>query len=90
MRNKYKKMPNFKKDIKDFLLSEEGKIIKKNIIKIGVSLATLSMMFPAKSGFAYHENSFKSTGGTGGGGYHHSHGAHGSHGSHGSHTSVQW
>jgi hypothetical protein len=40
-----KKLPSLKKEIKDFLLSEEGKISKKDIAKIGVSLAAISLLF---------------------------------------------
>ncbi len=76
------KLPKIKKDIKDFLLSEEGKMAKKDIAKIGISLAFLSMVFnPTQaaghgSGLADDSSS---------GGHHYSHASHGSHGSHGSH-----
>lgn len=49
-----KKLPSIKKDIKDFLLSEEGKITKKNIAKLGISLAILGMMLQPQSAQAQH------------------------------------
>jgi hypothetical protein len=51
-----KKLPLIRKDIKDFLLSEEGKISKKNIAKIGVSLAILGMMLQPQDAQAGHNN----------------------------------
>lgn len=78
-------LPKIKKDIKDFLLSEEGKMTRKDIAKLGISLAALSLFLPAE-GFAQHTNTFFATGQGG----HTSHSSHASHGSHGSHTSVQW
>lgn len=41
---KKNKFPNIKKELKDFLLSEEGKISSKDIAKIGMSLAVMSML----------------------------------------------
>lgn len=78
-------LPKFKKNIKDFLLSEEGKIAKKDIAKIGMSLAVLSLMFPSQVA-AQHTNTFFSTG-QGGHTSHSSHASHASHASHGSHDS---
>lgn len=64
-----KNLPSFKKDIKDFVLNEEGKISKKNIAKIGISLAILEMMFepmaqagPSHSSHASHSSGLFSTG----------------------------
>lgn len=97
------KIPNLKKEIKDFLLSEEGKISKIDVAKIGISLAVLSMMFQSKivsaghsssiphsSGAVGHSNQFlfSGSGGHDSGPPHISHGVHASHGSHGSH--AQW
>lgn len=48
-RKKSKKLPQIKKDIKDFLLNEEGKITKKNIAKLGISLSVLGMMLDPQS-----------------------------------------
>ena len=79
------KLPVFRKKIKDFLLSEEGKITKKDIIKIGTSLAFLAMMFTPTQAIAQaqHTNYFF----TEGRGGHHSHASHASHGSHSAHSS---
>jgi hypothetical protein len=86
------KLPSIKKEIKDFLLSEEGKITKKDIVKIGMSLAVLSMLFTPEtaaaghhSGLCNHQNYFHQEGQRGG---HHSLSPHCSHSSHGSHG--QW
>lgn len=89
---KKNKLPRIGKNIKDFLLSEEGKITKKDVVKIGMFLAVLSLMPPseAKAGSGPHSNSFYTTpnasGGTGGHTSHTSHASHSSHGSHGSHS----
>lgn len=53
---KKRRIPKIKKDIKDFLLSEEGRISKKNVAKIGISLALLSTMIDPKSANAQHQN----------------------------------
>lgn len=53
---KKKKMPSIKKDIKKFLLSEEGKIDKKIIAKLGLSLAALGMLFDSEHAYADHTN----------------------------------
>lgn len=98
--------PSFKKEIKDFLLSEEGKISKKNIAKMGISLAALSLMFkadtseaghsssvPHSSGTPTHTNGFYFLGATSRGGHNSDmpHSSHNSHASHGSHGSHgQW
>lgn len=82
---KEKKIPKIKKDIKDFLLSEEGKITKKDLVKIGMGLAVLSLMFPSPAA-AGHTNAFFASGQGG----HTSHSSHGSHGSHGNHSRGGW
>lgn len=38
-----KKIPQIKKNIRGFLLSEEGNIEKKKLLKMGMSLATISL-----------------------------------------------
>jgi hypothetical protein len=101
-KNTRKPAKKTKKHLEDFLLSEEGKIKKKDLAKLGVSLATLATMFhdmpeaeaqtshantsPHYSGFAYGTNT--PTDG------HHSVLGHNNvtiHGSHGSHASHgQW
>lgn len=70
------RIPALKKEIKDFLLSEEGKITKKDIAKIGLSLAILGLMLPSEA--AAHNNFFFDSDRGG----HYSHSSHNSHGSH--------
>ena len=79
-------LPAIKKDIKNFLLSEEGKVSKNNMIKIGMGLAVLGSMmgFSASTASAGHDSGFFNEPNRGG---HSSHGAHGSHGSHHAHSS---
>jgi len=84
-----KKFPQIKKDIKDFLLSEEGKVSKKNIAKLGVSLAVLAVIFEPEAAAAHNSSLF--TSGTGGHTSAHSnHSNHGNHGNHGNHSSGGW
>ncbi len=83
MAKKIRKTTKVRKDIKEFLLSEEGKITKKDIAKIGTGLALVSMLFAPESAPAAHANSFYTTG-QGGHVSHSSHGSHASHASHGS------
>jgi len=56
-KKKPKRLPTLKKNIKDFLLSEEGKITKKDIAKMGLSLTVLSLMFPSEAP-AQHSSTF--------------------------------
>jgi len=62
------KLPQIKKDIKDFILNEEGKISQKNIVKLGISLAILGVSLRpenVQAGHASHDshsNAFFSTG----------------------------
>jgi hypothetical protein len=35
--------PNMRKDIKDFLLKEEGNMIKKDVVKMGIGLLIVSL-----------------------------------------------
>jgi hypothetical protein len=91
-----------KKKLEDFLVSEEGRIRKKDLAKLGVSLATLATMFQetpevgaqtVHSNFNPHNSGFGYDISTPGEGHHSVLGhnnvtAHGSHGSHGSHG--QW
>ena len=92
-KNRAKKvLPSIKKDIKYFLLSEEGKVSKKNIIKIGLGLAALGSLVNSASQAAVgpsipeHQSSFYNDATSGKHGSHGSHGSHSSHGSHGSHS----
>lgn len=73
-----KSLPKIKKDIKDFLLSEEGKISKKNIAKLGISLAVLGMMLQPEISEAQH---FSTCFSTGRGGHSSTHTNHANHGS---------
>jgi len=63
MRRKKKKgvaLPQIKKEIKDFLMDEEGKISKKDIAKLGVSLAVLGFMLQPEFAQAAHTNTYGS------------------------------
>ena len=86
--------PVIKKQLKDFMMDEEGKITKKDIAKLGVSLAVLGMMMqPGLVNAQYtniltgHASSIDSTG--------HSSSAthtntHANHSNHGNHSSGGW
>ncbi|HAJ56632.1 MAG TPA: hypothetical protein DCL35_02555 [Candidatus Omnitrophica bacterium] len=84
-----KLMPKIKKDILDFCFSEEGKISKKTVAKLGLTMAMLSASVKALE--ACHgsgtstANAFFSAGQGGhqSGTTHASHPSHTSHGSHG-------
>lgn len=86
------KVPKLKNEIKNFLLSEEGKITKNNILKTGLLLTALNAMLTPEEGLSQvHVNGFfdgpNASGGLGGHTSHTSHSSHGSHGAHGSHGS---
>lgn len=89
MKRKSQKKP-VKTDLTRYLTSEEGKIVKANVVKMAVALgivglAAQEVMAGHTSG---HNNSLHNAG-SGGGAYHSSgHASHASHGSHGSHG--QW
>lgn len=53
-KQKFKGYPVMKKNFKDFLMNEEGKITKKDIAKLGVSLAVLGMMMQPGIANAQH------------------------------------
>ena len=77
------KLPKIRKEIKDFLTNEEGKITEKKITKIGIILGSLAIMVHPDSAIAQtHVSSMFDTG-TGG---HSSHSSHASHSSHSSHS----
>ena len=81
MKEKYNKhLPKIKKDLKDFLTSEEGKIVEKNAVKLAISLIAVAGVL---SGVMKPED-------VQGACTHTSHGSHGSHGSRGSHCSGGW
>ena len=87
-KNSVKKTPQLKKNLKSFLLSEEGKISKKQIVKVGLGLAAASLILdPKKAMPQTHSNTFFATG-EGGHDSHSSHASHGAHGSHGSHGAT--
>lgn len=43
-------VPRISKEVKDFLMDDEGKIQKKDIVRLGVSLAMLGMVAHAEAG----------------------------------------
>lgn len=53
--NKHK-LPIFRKKISDFILNEEGKITKQNIVKIGLYLLVLRTVLEPGLARADHEN----------------------------------
>lgn len=89
-------LPQLKKDIIDFLLSEEGKVTEKKIAKVGISLGVLALM--ARPGDALatgghgsspaHTSDFTTVTSPPGG--HYSHASHASHGSHSNHSAGGW
>jgi hypothetical protein len=91
-----KKVPLVKRDIKDFLFSEEGNISKKNIAKIGVSLAVLGVMLEPQSAHAQHtshsshSNSFFGGGHSSSTGHSSAHANHSNHGNHDAHGNGGW
>lgn len=77
MKNESKKIPLIKKNLKNFLLSEEGKMTKRDIVKMtAVVVAVASVVGVATKA----NDSFAAC----------NHASHGSHGSHGSHSSGGW
>ena len=52
-KNKKRKIPQIKQDIKDFLSKEEGNMIKKDVVKMGLGLLALSIGL--KSGMSANE-----------------------------------
>jgi hypothetical protein len=86
-------IPQLKKDIKYFLMNEEGKVSKKNIAKIGITLAALGVALEPMNALAQHSshNSHNNVFITGGNGGHSSTTVHSnSHSNHGSHSSGGW
>jgi len=91
-------IPIIKKDLKSFLTSEEGKITKKNIVKLGMALFIASQVFQQSITKGVENIKFKDTSidttnnklafsSHRSHSSHTSHASHSSHGSHGSHTS---
>ena len=91
-----KQKRKFSDDISRFLSSEEGKIIKSDVVKaavvLGIAASALGGITEQADAVANHGNYFHSSGVQSGhiSGHasHASHGSHSSHGSHGSHG--QW
>lgn len=77
-----KMFPKVRKDIKDFLISEEGRVSEKQIARVALLLIYMSLMASPDQAMAQHSN-YMFTSGTGG---HVSHTSHASHGSHASHN----
>lgn len=71
-----KNIPKIKKELKKFLVSEEGKIVEKSAVKLGITLFAVAGMM---SGI------MKPTDVNAACSSHNNHGSHNSHGSHGSH-----
>ena len=84
---KEKKLPSLKKNLRNFLTSEEGKISKRKVssmagasIGVGMGIAALLMMVKSTEAACTHSSHGSHSS-------HASHNSHGSHGSHGSHAS---
>lgn len=77
------KFPQIKKDIKDFLLSEEGKVSKKNIAKIGMSLTVLGLLLQPESAQAQHTSNLFAGNPGANSGHSSTHANHSNHGNHG-------
>lgn len=90
MKKKVNRLPNIKKDIKGFLLSEEGKIDKKNLAKIGLSLMILKMMLGPGAAYADHRSNYKAHTSAWSGTGHNSNAPHSSHDRHSPHDSGGW
>ena len=94
-KNKNVALPQIKKEIKDFLMDEEGKISKKDIAKLGVSLAVLGFMLQPEMALAQHDNqytghlsSFASVGHLSTAHHTNTHANHANHSNHSSHSSY--
>ena len=89
---KNNKIPIIKKNIEAFLLSEEGKISKKSIIKAGLVLFLLSAASASqvKDASALGHTSYGIHTSAGSTNTHCNHTSHASHGSHSSHSVGGW
>jgi len=67
-------LPEIKKELKTFLMSEEGKIVEKNAVKLGVSLIAIAGILGGVMGPKDVQAACTHT----------------SHGSHGSHSRGGW
>ncbi len=93
-RKKTAALPQIKKEIKDFLMDEEGRISKKDIAKLGLSLAVLGFMLQPEISLAQHHNnytshisSFAATGHLSTSKHQNTHYNHSNHGNHSNHSS---
>jgi hypothetical protein len=77
MKKESKNLPLIKKNLKTFLLSEEGKMTKKDIVKMTAVVIAVAGVLSVS---AKPTDSFAQC----------NHGSHGSHGVHGSHSSGGW
>ncbi len=85
-------LPAIAKEIGDFFSDEEGRVSKKDVTRLGVSLAVLGMMLKANESFADtvhtntypgHNSAFDAMG-------HNSMAIHSNHASHSSHSNGSW
>lgn len=90
-----KLLPKVKKEIKDFCFSEEGRISKRTLVQLGLTLAMFGVAIDpvlahhSSAGPVTHANTLFATGQGGhSSATHTSHSSHPSHTSHGSHG--QW
>ena len=86
MKNKIKKI--IKNDLARYLTNEEGKVVKRNVVKMALALGILTTVLveEADADHASHNNVLHNSAANGT--YHASgHLSHNSHGSHGSHSS---
>ena len=89
---KKNKIPTIRKNIEAFLLSEEGEISRKSIVKAGLALFLLSVASASqvKDASAFGHNSYGVHTSANPGSEHCHHGSHASHGSHSSHSQGGW
>ncbi len=59
-------LPKVEKELKDFMADDQGKMTRKDVAKLGVSLAVLGMMMQPETASAQysHSNTAVATGGT--------------------------
>jgi len=90
------KLPKIKKDICSFLMSEEGRINKKSILKISLALILAGKFLEPQISHAGHFSNKGTTVHSSSpapvpeGADHCQHGSHGSHGSHYNHSEGGW
>jgi len=52
---KISNLPKVKKELKDFMADDQGKMTRKDVAKLGVSLAVLGMMMQPESAQAHQD-----------------------------------